>query len=136
MKREFNTLNYGSFVGLSRCVEQTVLHQLELVEDNSEINRLLNIIFSPDETGSIQGDLGFIMNDKVDPQIVNFVKSQLLFDTSSHVQAPLPSWMSDDDALVMRRDPNETMDDYATRMAEHMIKLQDSMKSNSRQDEN
>lgn len=136
MKRELNTLNYGSFSGLSRFVEPTVQHKLDLVEDNSELNRLLSLIFKPDETGSIQGDIGFVLNDKVDPQIVNFIKNQLLFDTSSHVQAPLPSWMSDEDALVMRRDANETMDEYATRMAEHMIKLQDSMKPKKNQNEN
>lgn len=136
MKRELNTLNYGSFQGLSRFKERDVVHQLVVMNDNSELNRLLSIIFAPDETGSIQGDIGFVLNDKVDPQIVNFVKSQLLFDTSSHVQSPIPSWMSDDDAVVMRRDAYETMDEYATRMADHMLKLKDSMKPKLKENEN
>lgn len=136
MKREFNTLNFGSFQGLSRFKESDYDYNLVVVNDNSELNRLLSIIFSPDDTGSIQGDIGFVLNNKVDPQIVNFVKSQLLFDTSSHVQSSLPIWMTDDDAMVMRRDPNETMDDYATRMAEYMLKIKDSLKFKQQEHEN
>lgn len=128
MKREFNAPNMAAFVGLSRFVETDKPSSLIAVVDNSELNRLLSIVFAADETGAIQGDIGMLLSDKVDPQIVAFVKQQLLFDTSSSVQSPLPSWMSDDDALQMRRNGNETMDDYAERMASLMLKLKENMK--------
>lgn len=128
MKREFNAPNMAAFVGLSRFVETEKPSRLIAVVDNSELNRLLSIVFAADETGAIQGDIGMIMSDKVDPQIVAFVKQQLLFDTSSSVQSPIPSWMSDDDALQMRRNGNETMDEYAERMSSLMLKLKDNMK--------
>lgn len=128
MKREFNAPNMAAFVGLSRFVETEKPSRLIAFVDNSELNRLLSIVFAADETGAIQGDIGMLMSDKVDPQIVAFVKQQLLFDTSSSVQSPIPSWMSDDDALQMRRNGNETMDEYAERMSSLMFKLKDNMK--------
>lgn len=128
MKREFNAPNMAAFVGLSRFVENEKPSRLIAVVDNSELNRLLSLVFAADDTGAIQGDIGMLLSDKVDPQIVAFVKQQLLFDTSSSVQSPLPSWMSDDDALQMRRNGNETMDEYAERMSSLIIKLKDLMK--------
>lgn len=135
MDRKRNS-HYGSFDGITFMEIPEPTYDLNVVEDNSELNRLLGIIFAPDEFGSIQGDLGFVLNENVDPQIVNFVKSQLLFDTTQSVQSPLPSWMSDDDAVELRRNDNETMDSYAERLAKKMIELKDSMKqSNQKKDE-
>lgn len=128
MKRELNSKNFGFAQHLSRVVEREHPYELLCIVDNSELNRLLSIVFAPDEFGSIQGDLGLLLSDKVDPQIVNFIKNQLLFDTSSKVQSPLPSWLSDEDAEFMRRNPNETMDDYSERLAKKMIELKDSLK--------
>lgn len=128
MKRELNAPFMASFVGLSRFVEKDKPCRLVAVVDNSELNRLLSLVFAADDTGAIQGDIGMLLSDKVDPQIVAFVKQQLLFDTTSSAQSPLPSWMSDDDALQMRRNGNESMDDYAERMASLMLKLKDDMK--------
>lgn len=128
MKREFNAPNMAAFAGLSRFIETEKPCRLVVVVDNSELNRLLSLVFAADDTGAIQGDIGMLLSDKVDPQIVAFVKQQLLFDTSSSVQSPLPSWMSDDDALQMRRNGNESMDDYAERMASLMLKLKENMK--------
>lgn len=135
MDRKRNS-HYGSFNGITVLEIPEPTYDLNVVEDNSELNRLLGIIFAPDEFGSIQGDLGFVLNENVDPQIVNFVKSQLLFDTTQSVQFPLPSWMSDDDAVELRRNDNETMDSYAERLAKKMLELKDSMKqSNEKKDE-
>lgn len=130
MKRELNSHNFGFAAGLSRVVEPARSYELTAVVDNSELNRLLSIVFAMDDTGSIQGDLGMLLNENVDPQIINFVKNQLLFDTTSSVQAPLPSWITDDDAVQLRRSPNETMDDYAQRMASIMTELKSKMNKN------
>lgn len=128
MKRELNSKNFGFASHLSRVIEKDHPYELIAVVDNSELNRLLSIIFAPDEFGCIHGDLGMLLSDKVDPQIVNFIKNQLLFDTSSKVQSPLPSWLSDDDAVFMRRNDNETMDEYSERLAKRMLEIKDSLK--------
>lgn len=128
MKRELNAPNFGFAQGLSRFTELQRPYAVVNCVDNSELNRLLSLVFSADEFGSIQGDLGILLSEKVDPAIVNFVKQQLLFDTTPAQQAPLPTFISDDDAIEMRRNLNETSDEYAERLAKKMLSIKDTLK--------
>lgn len=128
MKRSI-AFNYGFAQGLCKIHAPIHRYGFDQVVDNAELNRLLSIVFAADDTGSIQGDIGVLMSDKVDPAIVDFVKRQLLFDTTSMQQSPLPDYISDDDAIELRRSSNETSDQYAERLAKKMIQIQDSLKS-------
>lgn len=86
---------------------------------------LLNIIFGVDDTGFPRNDLGLLQSENTNPEIVAFVKSQLLKE-----QKPVDMasgefhQLSDDDLFNMARRENESNTDYAYRLRDYLIDQQ------------
>lgn len=85
-------------------------------EDNSELVRLLKIVYKEDENGIIQSDLAYLFSKDADPNVIKFIKDILQQDCSSLRQPSIPDGMSDDD--VERYSPRlgELSDDYYVRL--------------------
>ncbi len=95
------------------------------VNDDSELNRLLRIIFSPDENGVIDGDIAMLMNKKASPEVIQFIKEVLQQDMSSYRTPPVPDGMSDDEVDMYDYHPLlETKSQYAERMREIIYRNQ------------
>lgn len=81
------------------------------------VDEILSYIFSYDEkTNSPNGDLGQFLNDNVDPGLREYVKNQLLIDTSPARVSPAPSELSDMEVFEFARQDGESRDNYANRL--------------------
>lgn len=95
-------------------------------EDVNDPNQaLLDMIFAVDEsTGLPQGDLSVFLGDKANPEIRNFIQSQLLQERSDvHGLSGLSTEVTnkfrelpDDDIAFFSRNHNESRQEYADRL--------------------
>lgn len=92
-------------------------------------NPLMNLIFSPDENGFLDGDLSHFLSEKTNPEVKAFIESQLLrenSDSSSSLSIPddvlnkMKSTISDDDIAFFSREHNETPEQYAYRIGKYL----------------
>ena len=120
MKREL----YKNF-DFARNVDHINAHMvsMEVDENVSEVKKtpqdaLLSVIYAIDERTKLPtGDLAYYVSDSVNPQIKEFILKNLLMDVSSAANPTFNSnEISDDLALDLMRQPNETPDAYRSRL--------------------
>lgn len=120
MKKEL----YKNF-DYARNIEHILAHQVSIEADESvsEVKKtskdaLLSVIYAIDERTKLPtGDLAYYVSDKVNPQIKEFILHNLLMDVSAAANKPFDSKViSDDLALDLMRQPNETPDAYRSRL--------------------
>lgn len=93
----------------------------EMVAEIGDADSLLQLIFAFDPiTNSPTGDFGQFLNENVDPGVREYVKNNLLMDTSSANVAPAPDSLSDMEVFQYGRQDGESREDYASRMASVM----------------
>lgn len=115
MKRNYN---FGFLAGY-RVHDIVLTDGLCEVEDNSELNRLLSVVFAPNSNGVIDGDLAYTMSSNADPQIVKFVKDVLQQDLSNYKQPPVGD-LSDSDVENLSYHLGESKQEYAERISEYV----------------
>lgn len=95
-------------------LEKVQVHPIEFKNDLS--GQVLDVIYAPDPfTRLPQNDIAVYMSDKVDPQIKEFIATQLM--------SPNPDVKGIDDEhsdllYDLIRQPDETQSDYAVRVRE------------------
>ena len=86
-------------------------------ESNSSIDAILKLVYAPDgRTGLPTGDLCYLVSDKANPQVKEFIKTQLLLDTSPAVIPAGKYNLSDDDLLALSRGTDEDLEAYVERL--------------------
>lgn len=116
MKR---SANFAFLHGIcSPIAPDTTAQVLVESEDNSELNRLLRIVFAPDDEGLVHGDIALTMSSKTPPEVIQFIKEVLQQDLSAYRQPALPDGMSDDFAESLAPVLGESKSDYAARVHE------------------
>ena len=88
------------------------------VSDNSELNRLLALVFKSDKDHRPDSDLSMLMNKNLDPQVLNFLKEVLQQDTSRYADEVIPDGLFDDDErLQLLPNEYESYQQYQERMS-------------------
>lgn len=123
--------NYSFMDGLTIREIPPKSFTLSRFSDDSELNRLLSVVFAFDENGNCDGDLAYMFRKDADPEIMDWIKKNFQFDTTSCQSEPIPSWMSDDEAIRLSRGQYETREDYALRMHSELSNIKKMMKSKS-----
>ena len=90
----------------------------------NENNPLLDLIFAPDERGCLNGDLSQFLSDKTNPQVKEFIQSQLMVqnpdDKGLSLNQDLINKMNgvinDDDIARFSRNHGESPEQYAMRI--------------------
>lgn len=120
MKREL----YKNF-DFARNIEHINAHMVVDSNEQSSVevkktpqDALLSVIYAIDERTKLPtGDLAYYVSDSVNPQIKEFILKNLLMDVSSAANPTFNSKeISDDLALDLMRQPNETPDAYRSRL--------------------
>lgn len=114
MKRT-NKFSFQNGILVAQCAAPKQPSLIE-VNDNSELNRLLRIVFAPDDNGNVQGDLSLYMSKKASPEVIEFIKECLMQDLSQYREKTIPEGMSDDDFELFSRHIDESRDEYALRL--------------------
>ena len=97
----------------SRCL----VEKLPVEDKNNPSDAILKLVYAPDErTGLPTGDLTYLVSDKANPQVKEFIKTQLLMDTSAARNVSAKYNLSDDDILALTRNADESIENYAMRL--------------------
>lgn len=91
----------------------------ENVEESSfkPADSLLSLVYKRDErTGLPTGDLSYLVSDKANPEVKQFILDNLMQDVSSAKNISAPAGLSDGDVLALSRNVGESVADYATRL--------------------
>lgn len=99
----------------------------EVVEDSEDsknpADSLLMLVYKPDErTGLPTGDLHYLVSDKANPQVKQFILDNLMQDVSAAANVPAKYGLSDDDILALSRNMGESAADYAERLNQSIAK--------------
>lgn len=99
--------------------------------DVEKRNPLLDEIFAPDENGLLLGDLKHFLNNKTNSEVRQFIEQQLLqerstgsnpLNVSDEVLNKMRSVITDDDIAFFSRGSDETVEQYAGRVAHYFAK--------------
>lgn len=91
----------------------------EKVEESSlkPADSLLSLVYKRDvRTGLPTGDLNYLVSDKANPEVKQFILDNLLQDVSAAKNVTAPAGLSDDDVLALSRNAGESVADYAARL--------------------
>ena len=99
-------------------------------KDFSSIPDLLKIIFAPDERGCLTGDINLYVNSNTNPEIRQFIESQLMIENpqskglslSDDVLNKMRSVITDDDIARFTRNHDEDVNAYAYRIGSYFQK--------------
>lgn len=97
---------------VSLCAEPDKIVQ------TSELDRLVQLVYAPDErTGLASSDLNVLVSDSVNPQIAEWVRSQILRPVGFAPSSIKNGQQVDDDTLfALTRDMNESQSSYVDRV--------------------
>lgn len=88
-------------------------------------SQLLHEIYKLDEDGMMQGDLVMFLNDKVRPEIKEFIR-QNLFITQNAVHSVVPSdGLSEDEQVALSPSPFDSYDSYVERVRGYLDRMKD-----------
>lgn len=119
MKRDNNIFNYGHAVRQQDIIENSVVPELvdePLQESHSSFDSFIRLVYALDEHRVPTGDLAYMVSDKANPEVKQWVLQNLLMDVSAAASVAAPEGVSDDDILALSRDPRESSQDYMNRV--------------------
>lgn len=129
MKRDDNIYNYGHAVRQRDFLDHFVVPALpaEVVDEVSRpSDAFLRLVFARDPVSNLPtGDLQYMVSDKANPEVKQWVLQNLLIDTSSAVAPAPPKGISDDDLIALTRDSKETLESYVERVNNFMLANKD-----------
>lgn len=121
MKRD-NRFNYGHAVHQQEIIAgavQPVIDEKELqkVRPVKAEDAFLKLVYSPDPVTKLPtGDLAYMVSDKANPEVKNWVLQNIMIDVSSASMPAAPKGLSDDDIAALARDPKESVQSYMERV--------------------
>lgn len=98
---------------VQRIVHIPVRRDEEEVHDDSELKRLCDIIYAPDERGLVNSDISIFLSKNANPQIKDWIQRNLMSPMSFD---DAPRDMSDDEIAQYTRGRDESTEQYAQRL--------------------
>lgn len=116
--------------GRCQIIDTLPIENQPCESDVSNLPDLLKIIFSPDERGCLTGDISLFVNSNTNPEIRQFIESQLMNENSGNnglsisddVLNKMRSVISDDDIARFTRNHDEDVNAYAYRIGSYFQK--------------
>lgn len=94
---------------------EILLQEVEKV--TSPQDSLLELVYQIDQrTGLPIGDLQYLVSDKANPQVKEFILANLMQDVSAAKNIAANYKMSDDDILALSMNKGESVEDYVARL--------------------
>lgn len=121
MKRDLNIYNYGHAVRQLEIAENAVeapSDDNQQVFDNHDPNSVfIKLVYSIDSRTKLPtGDLNYLVSDKANPEVKEWVLKNIMLDTSSAAVPAAPKGLSDDDIAALARNPKEDINTYMNRI--------------------
>ena len=94
---------------MKEIIDNSVLPEIsdpDVIEVSSSKDSFLKIVYSPDsKTGLPTGDLSYLVSDKANPEVKQWILDNLMIDVGSSALPSAPKGLSDDDIMALSRDP-------------------------------
>lgn len=121
MKRDLNIYNYGHAVRQLEIAENAVeapADENQQVFDKHDPNEVfIKLVYSIDSRTKLPtGDLNYLISDKANPEVKDWVLKNIMLDTSAAAVPAAPRGMSDDDIATLARNPKEDINTYMNRI--------------------
>ena len=95
---------------------KVVCEDIPDADKTSSTDSLLKLVYAKDSRTNLpSGDLQYLVSDKANPQVKQFILDNLMMDVSS-AKAPTNSELSDDDLLLFSRQKDESLEQYMNRL--------------------
>ena len=116
-----NKIKYFDHQNLGDSVPFLSLDKKPIEDGDQEKSSLISMIFDFDPvTGLPSDDVGMYLNKNVAPEVLAFIRDNLMQDMSSFAAPGVPAGVDDDVILSLSRDANESRDSYIQRVREFM----------------
>lgn len=112
---------YLDYVGLEPVTPFVMEHSLGRENGDSEKNAILTMIYDFNPiTGLPSDDVGMYLNKNVSPEVLAFIRENLMQDLSGFAAPGVPAGVDDDTILALQREINESRDSYVKRVREFL----------------
>lgn len=99
-----------------------------LLDQDSEKKALLDLIFTVDPvTGLPSGDIGQVLGKNLSPEVVQFIKDNLMQDFSQLAAKGVPAGIDDGEVLELSRSDGESRSDYIQRVRKYYDTYKDTI---------
>lgn len=114
---------FGNMIGVKIPKRSFSVSYDDDLHDDSELNRLISLVYSPDEkTGIASSDLNVLVSDSVNPQIADWVRTQLLRPVGFAPSSIKDGKQVDEETLfALTRNHGESQSDYVDRVNQLLI---------------
>lgn len=117
-------MNFFGLTGLAPSSPKVVYDDDKIVRDDSELNRICQLVYVPDErTGLPSSDLSILFSDSVPADISAWVRANLQMPHSIEgVSSNISGNQVDDDTLLeLTRNKGESNSEYITRVNNYLV---------------
>lgn len=99
-----------------------------LLDQDSERKALLDLIFTVDPvTGLPSGDIGQVLGKNLSPEVVQFIKDNLMQDFFQLAAKGVPAGIDDGEVLELSRSDGESRSDYLQRVRKYYDTYKDTI---------
>ena len=97
-----------------------VLDDQDIQDKHDPKDSFLSIVYSIDERTKLPtGDLNYLVSDKANPEVKQWILQNLMMDVSASAMPAAPKGLSDDDIASLARDPKEDVRSYMNRVNQY-----------------
>lgn len=110
-----------ALLGSYTIVPLLVKEEIKEKSVDSEKESLLRMIYTIDPESNLPvGDISKVLGKNLSPEVVTFIKDNLMQDVSKLGAFGMPAGVDDDVALTLTRDVGETRSQYIERVKSYM----------------
>ena len=124
MKKEmfYNLSNASRAKDIEKHFVKVEVSDEKPMEKHNPDDVFLKIVYSIDERTRLpKGDLSYLVSDKVNPEVKQWILEHLLIDMSPAAFHSSVKGLSDDDIAALAMQPTETIQDYCSRVNQFMM---------------
>ena len=124
MKKEmfYNLSNASRAKDIEKHFVKVEVSDEKPMERHNPDDVFLKIVYSIDERTKLpKGDLQYLVSDKVNPEVKQWILNNLLVDLSPAAFRSSVKGLSDDDIAALAMQPSETVQDYCARVNQFMM---------------
>lgn len=89
----------------------------EIFVDPSSKDSFIRLVYSSDPVSGLPtGDLSYLVSDKANPEVKQWILDNIMIDLSSAKIPAAPDGLSDEDIISLSRDPREDIRSYLDRV--------------------
>lgn len=89
----------------------------DIIVESTSKDSFIRLVYAPDPVSGLPtGDLSYLVSDKANPEVKQWILDNIMIDVSSAKLPAAPDGLSDEDIISLSRDPREDVRSYMERV--------------------